>query len=93
VADSPVRWGILGTGGIEVDRGFRAPGTVTLIPRKGDPVRVESVRVGRGLRDEAVEVAGRLAGGEAESPLMPPDETILIMETLGTVLAQVRGNR
>jgi hypothetical protein len=32
------------------------------------------------------------AGGEEESPLTPLDETILTMETAGTVLAQGRRN-
>ena len=38
--------------------------------------------------NEAIEVARRLAAGETESPLMPLDETISIMETMDTVLAQ-----
>ena len=45
-------------------------------------------RQGRGLRYQADEVARRLDAGEAESPLMPLDETISIMETMDTVLAQ-----
>ena len=35
-------------------------------------------------------VARRLAAHEVESPLMPLDETISIMETMDTVLAQAR---
>ena len=90
-AKSPTRAAIVGTDArIEVDGGFYAPATVTLIPRKGDPVRVESRHEGRGLRHQADEVARRLAAREAESPLMPLDETISIMETMDTVLAQAR---
>jgi hypothetical protein len=81
VADNPVRWGILGTGGIEVDGDFRAPATAPLGPRKGDPVGVSSVREGRGIRHEAGEIARRLAACGVESPL-----------TTGTVLAQARRN-
>ena len=33
-----------------------------------------------------------LAAGDLESPLMPLDETISIMETMDTVLAQARQN-
>ncbi len=63
---------------------------VTLIPRNGDPIRVEPVNEGRGLWHQADEVARRLAAGDLESPLMPLDETISIIETMDTVLAQAR---
>jgi hypothetical protein len=45
-----------------------------------------------GLRYEAEEVASRLGASDMEAPLMPPDETILIMETMDTVLTQARGD-
>jgi predicted dehydrogenase len=89
-AKSPTRAAIVGTDArIEVEGDFYGPGTVTLIPRNGDPIRVESVHEGRGLRHQADEVARRLAAGDTESPLMPLDESIAIMETMDTVLAQV----
>ncbi|MGD0699589.1 MAG: Gfo/Idh/MocA family oxidoreductase [Trebonia sp.] len=88
-AKSPTRAAIVGTEArIEVDGDFYAPAAVTLLPRNGDPIRVESVHEGRGLRHQADEVARRLAAGELESPLMPLDETISIMETMDQVLAQ-----
>jgi hypothetical protein len=40
----------------------------------------------------AEEVAHRLGAGDVEAPLVPPDEIILIMETVDTVLAQARGD-
>jgi predicted dehydrogenase len=91
-AKSPTRAAIVGTDArIEVEGDFYAPVAVTLIPRNGgDPTRVESAHEGRGLRHEADEVARRLAAGEVESPLMPLDETISIMETMDAVLAQAR---
>jgi predicted dehydrogenase len=90
-AKSPVRAAIVGTDArIEVEGDFYAPATVTLIPRKGDPALVESRHEGWGLRHEADEVARRLAARDVESPLMPLDETISIMETMDTVLAQAR---
>ncbi len=88
-AKSPTRAAIVGTDArIEVECPFYAPVAVTLVPRNGDPVRVESVHEGRGLRHQADEVARRLAAGELESPLMPLEETISIMETMDTVLSQ-----
>jgi predicted dehydrogenase len=90
-AKSPTRAAIVGTDArIEVESDFYAPATVTLIPGKGDPVFVESRHEGRGLRHQADEVARRLAAGDVESPLMPLDETISIMETMDMVLAQAR---
>ena len=90
-AKSPTRAAIVGTDArIEVDGDFYAPARVTLIPRAGEPVVVESVHEGRGLRHQADEVARRLAAGEVESPFMPLDETISIMETMDTVLTQAQ---
>lgn len=90
-AKSGTRASIVGTDArIEVDGGFYAPAAVTLVPNSGEPTRVESVHEGRGLRHQADEVARRLAAGELESPLMPLDETISIMETMDTVLSQTR---
>jgi predicted dehydrogenase len=88
-AKSPTRAAIVGTDATtEVDGAFYAPAAVTLTPRNGEPIRVESVHEGRGLRHQADEVARRLAAGETESPLMPLDETVTIMETMDAVLAQ-----
>src|SRR6202012_1341542 len=79
-AKSPTRAAIVGTDArIEVDGDFYAPACVSLIPRQGDTVTVESAHEGRGLRHQADEVARRLAAGETESPYMPLDETISIM--------------
>jgi predicted dehydrogenase len=92
-AKSPTRAAIVGTDArIEVEGAFYAPVAVTLVPRNGDPVRVESVHEGRGLRHQADEVARRLAAGDLESPLMPLEETISIMETMDTVLSQAGQN-
>jgi predicted dehydrogenase len=80
---------IVGTDGrIDVDGNFYATTTFTLRPRKGEPVRYEQARKGRGMFHEADEVARCLAAGELESPLMPLDETVSIMETIDAVLAQ-----
>ncbi len=92
-AKSPTRASIVGTEAmIEIDGDFYAPAAVTLVPRHGEPTRVVSTHEGRGLRHQADEVARRLAAGDLESPLMPLDETISIMRTMDTVLAQARAN-
>jgi predicted dehydrogenase len=92
-AKSPTRASIVGTDAmIELDGDFYAPTAVTLVPRQGEPTRVVSTHEGRGLRHQADEVARRLAVGALESPLMPLDETISIMDTMDRVLAQTRRN-
>jgi predicted dehydrogenase len=88
-AKSPTRASIVGTDArIEIDGDFYAPATVTFIPREGGPTQVPSTHEGRGLYHQADEVARRLAAGDLESPLMPLDETISIMQTMDTVLAR-----
>jgi predicted dehydrogenase len=90
-AKSPTRASIVGTEArIELDGDFYAPTDITLTPRDGDPISIESIHEGRGLRHQADEVARRLAAGDLESPVMPLDETISIMETMDTVQAQGR---
>ncbi len=88
-AKSPTTAAIVGTDArIEIEGDFYAPAAVTLLPRTGEPTRVASAHEGRGLRHQADEVARRLAAGDLESPLMPLDETVSIMATMDTVLAQ-----
>src|SRR4051794_35278466 len=88
-AGGPTRAAIVGTEArIEVDGAFYAPTTFTLIPRDGEPTRYDIPHEGHGLRHEADEVARCLAEGLLESPLMPLDETVSIMETMDVVLAQ-----
>jgi predicted dehydrogenase len=93
-AKSPTRASIVGTDArIEIEGDFYAPATVTLLPREGQPTRIESTHEGRGLRHQADEVARRLAAGDLESPLMPLDESITIMETMDAVQAQALRER
>ena len=88
-AYSPTTASIVGTDArIEIDGDFYAPTSVKLIPRVGEPTLVRSEHVGRGLRHQADEVALRLAAKDLESPMMSLDETITIMETMDTLLAQ-----
>jgi predicted dehydrogenase len=88
-ARSATRASIVGTEArIEIDGDFYAPAAVSLAPREGEPTRVPSTYEGRGLRDQADEVARRLAAGDLESPLMPLDETVSIMQTMDAVQAQ-----
>jgi predicted dehydrogenase len=90
-ARTPIRAAIVGTEArIEIDSMFYAPSSFTLIGRDGHATRFEPPYVGNGLHYEADEVARCLEIGLLESPLMPLDETIAIMDTMDTVLAQAQ---
>lgn len=80
---------ICGTEGrIEVPWFWRAH-EATLI-RKDQPARTEALPpLGKGFAHEAIEVARCLQAGLAESPLMPLDETLSIMECLDEARRQI----
>jgi predicted dehydrogenase len=73
---------------IEIDGFFYAPTPFALVSRDGASTRFDVPYEGKGLHYEADEVARCLRAGLLESPLMPLDETVEIMETMETVLAQ-----
>ncbi len=91
---TPRRAWIGGTQGcIEVDPVFYAPSSFTLTRHDGSSERFESpaagAGAGKGLRFEAEEVARCLRAGLTESPGMPLDETVAILETLDEVRRQI----
>jgi predicted dehydrogenase len=87
-ATTASRASIVGTEArIDIDPGFHARAGFTLVPRDGDPRRHERSGRGRGLLYEADEVARCLTAGLLESPVMPLDESVSIMETMEFVLA------
>jgi predicted dehydrogenase len=86
-AKSPTRAAIVGTDArIEIDGEFYAPTSFTLISRTGERTDFEAPPEGRGLWHQADEVARCLHEGLLESPLMPLDESISIMQTMDAVL-------
>jgi predicted dehydrogenase len=88
-AKSPTRGAIVGTDArIEIDGAFYEPTPFTLISRTGERTDFDAPHQGRGLLYEADEVARCLHEGLLESPLMPLDESISIMQTMDAVLAQ-----
>ncbi|HEY5439554.1 MAG TPA: Gfo/Idh/MocA family oxidoreductase [Acidimicrobiales bacterium] len=87
-ARTPTRASISGTDArIEIPGSFYAPGPFTLVQRNGEQRLFEFESVGRGLHYEAQEVARCIEEGALESPMMPLDETISIMETMEQVLS------
>jgi predicted dehydrogenase len=88
-AKSPTRAAIVGTDArIEIEGDFYAPTSFTLISRTGERTYFDSQPEGRGLWHQAEAVARCLREGLLESPLMPLDESVSIMQTMDAVLAQ-----
>ena len=86
-AKSPTRGAIVGTDAwIEIDGDFYAPTSFDVISRTGERTRFEAPHEGRGLWHEAEEVARCLREGLLESPFMPLDESVEIMQTMDAVL-------
>ena len=88
LARSPSRACVTGTEArVEINSDFYAPTSFRLITRSGDVTEYDFEVAPRGLRYQAIEVARCLEAGLTESPLMPLDETISIMQTMQSVIA------
>jgi predicted dehydrogenase len=89
-SETPGRAVIAGTGGsIELVPRFHHPSGI-VVRRNGQPA--ESLMrepVGRGYCHEAIEVNRCLAEGLTESPVMPLDDTLVVMGVLEEVLGQL----
>jgi predicted dehydrogenase len=74
---------------IEIAADFFAPTSFKLIERHG-AVEIHNIaHVGRGLRHQAAEVARCVDAGLTESPSMPLNETLTIMDTLDEIRHQI----
>lgn len=75
---------------IEIDPVWYSSTSFSLIRlRPGTDRRFEYPKVGNGLRHQAIEVGRLLREGATESPDMPLDETVAVMETLDEVRHQI----
>jgi predicted dehydrogenase len=77
---------------IEIEGDFYAPTPFTVISKEGERERFEFSTQGRGLHYEAQEVARCLREGLKESPSMPLDESVSIMETMDRVLSFLKSS-
>jgi predicted dehydrogenase len=81
---------ITGTEGrIDLPPYFYMPRAYTLTRSGAEPESVEFPFEGRGYQFEAAEVMRCLAAGEVESPLMPQEATLEIMNLMDTIRAEV----
>lgn len=74
---------------IEIDADFYAPTSFRLITRGGEVTEHRFDVAPRGLRFQAIEVARCLEAGLLESPVMPLDESVAIMQTMQRVMSML----
>ena len=74
---------------IEIDGSFYAPSSFRVINRDGDVTEYPKRYEGHGLREEASELARIVHSGEIESPLMPHQSSIELMEMMDAIRAQI----
>jgi predicted dehydrogenase len=92
-ASTPTTATISGTSGrIELDGPFYQPNRVRLVHPSGVQVTsaAPTLTGHHGLAYEAAHFAQLVADGFTESPVLPPDETVAIMEVLDEIRSQVR---
>ena len=77
---------------VELDGDFYAPGRVRVVTPSGVRLTSEAPQLigHQGLAYEAAHFAQLVADGFTESPQLPLDETLAIMETLDEIRSQVR---
>jgi len=75
---------------LEIDGWFYIPTSFRVIARDGTELeRFDGTGPGRGMQFEAADVNRCLRAGLTESPLLPLDETVAIMDTLDEVRRQI----
>ncbi len=92
-AKTPTTASISGTiARIELDGEFYAPGRVRLVAPSGESITSAppELHTHQGLAYEAAHFAQLVSDGFTESPQMPLDETVAIMEVLDSVRAQLK---
>jgi predicted dehydrogenase len=74
---------------LELDDYFYAPTSYRLITREGEVTEFAKNYEGNGLREEAAEFARVVRSGEIESPLMDHATSLLMMEQMDEIRAQI----
>jgi predicted dehydrogenase len=92
-AKTPTAASISGSlGRIELDGEFYAPGRVRLVAPSGESITSAPAELyaHQGLAYEAAHFAQLVADGFTESPQLPLDETVAIMEVLDSIRSQLK---
>ena len=88
--DSPFALLVTGTEGwLEIAPRVHRPRRLTVRDAAGEETIEVPAPAGNGFRDEVAEVVRCLRAGETESPLVPLDETVAILELLDEVRARL----
>lgn len=87
----PNRAVVLGTlGRIEIDPVWYTPTGFTVYDNVGEVIeRYESAVEGRGMQYQALEAERLITAGETASPLLSPQESVLVMDVLDTVRERI----
>jgi predicted dehydrogenase len=82
---------VIGTAGrVELDGVWYTPTSFTVFDAAGEPVeRYESAVTGRGMQYQAWELERLVADGPAADDLLPPEQSVRIMETLDEIRRQI----
>lgn len=82
---------VLGSEGrIDIEAVWYSPTSVVVRDAKGQETdRFDGLVSGRGMQYQAAEVERVVAAGETGSPLMPPEESVAVMQTLDRVRAAI----
>ena len=89
LGDNPYTGLITGTGGwIHVEARLHRPEAITVCTAEGPEV-IRADSPGNGYRPEVSEVERCLRTGETESPLVPLDDTVAILELIDDARAQI----
>jgi len=90
-ARTPTTASISGTAGrVEIAADFYPPSELVLTTPAGYSIReVDAIRGHEGLCYQAAHLAGLVADGRRDSPLLPLEETVGIMETMDEIRRQI----
>jgi predicted dehydrogenase len=82
---------VLGTEGrIDIEAVWYSPAVVVVRDARGDEIeRFDQPVSGRGMQYQAAEMERLVASGSTSSPLMPPEESVAVMETMDRVRALI----
>jgi predicted dehydrogenase len=81
---------VLGTSGwIQVPPRFHYPSRIVLHRTGHDPQVIDATLTGAGYAHELAEVTRRVAGGHAESEVMPLADTVAVQDVLGEIARQL----
>lgn len=90
IAQTPCRAVVSGLlGRLEIDRTFYAPTAMRVVLFDGTVTEYPNTYVGHGLREQAIELARIVRAGLLESPLMPWQESIEVMQTMDEIRKQI----